>query len=557
MSSATRSPISKFTAFLFFVTGLLLPASDGHTQELEVQLRSRQLVHAEPQRHAIHYRNEAWQPAQTAVIVCDMWDAHHCLNAVRREMEMAPRMNRFLHTLRDQGAFIIHAPSSCMAPYEDHPGRQMAKDAPTAANLPQDIGEWCHQIPSEEEGKYPIDQSDGGEDDDLQEHEKWHEQLASQGRNPKAPWQKQIELLDIEPADAISDSGVEIWNLLESRGIKNILLVGVHTNMCVLGRPFGLRQLSKNGKNVVLVRDLTDTMYNPQRWPYVSHVAGTDLIIEHIEKFVCPTITSDQILGGDAFRFSTDRRPHVVCLIGEQEYNTAKTLPRFFEEHLASTFKYSIVHADPENPNQFLGWKELETADLIFVSVRRRALPSEQLQLLKKKIQTGTPVVGIRTASHAFSLNGGTPPDGHQEWPEFDPIVLGGNYHMHHGNKKETDPKTSIWIHDGAKQHPLVEGLLTEGEKTVTSWLYKTEPLAEGTSVLLMGRVGDRQPHEPVAWTYVNPYGARVFYTSLGHEDDFADPLFSTLLKRSLVWAAGLPHAMEVAKPSAEAQPSR
>ncbi len=49
----------------------------------------------------------------------------------------------------------------------------------------------------------------------------------------------------------------------------------------------------------------------------------------------------------------------------------------------------------------------------------------------------------------------------------------------HHGNKKETNPKTSIWIHGNAKQHHLVQGLLTEGEKTVTSWLYKTEPLAE------------------------------------------------------------------------------
>lgn len=549
MQSATPSPLSKFTKLWFYLSGPLLLVSIGQTQELELQLRSRQPIQTDAQRYGIHFRDEAWLPAQTAVIVCDMWDAHHCLNAVRREMEMAPRMNRFLHSLRDQGTLIIHAPSSCMAPYEDHPGRKIAKAAPAAANLPQDIGEWCHQIPSEEQGKYPIDQSDGGEDDNLQEHEKWHEQLASQGRNPRSPWQSQIALLDIEPGDAISDSGVEIWNLLESRGIKNIMLVGVHTNMCVLGRPFGLRQLSKNGKNVVLVRDLTDTMYNPQRWPYVSHVAGTDLIIEHIEKFVCPTITSDQILGGDTFRFSSDRRPHVVCLIGEKEYNTAQTLPTFFKEQLPSTFRYSIVHADPENPNQFLGWQELKTADLIFVSVRRRALPTEQLDLLKEKIQTGTPVVGIRTASHAFSLNGGTKPEGHQEWPEFDRVVLGGNYHMHHGNKKATDPKTSVWIHGGAKNNPLSQDLLPEGEKTVTSWLYKTEPLAEGTSVLLMGRVGDRQPHEPVAWTYVNPYGARVFYTSLGHEDDFSDPLFTTLLTRSLVWAAGLPHPLEVAKP--------
>ena len=79
--------------------------------------------------------------------------------------------------------------------------------------------------------------------------------------------------------------------------------------MCVLGRPFGLRQMAKNGKKVVLVRDLTDTMYNPKRWPYVSHFAGTDLIVAHIERYVCPTITSDQLLGGKPFRFNNDKRP--------------------------------------------------------------------------------------------------------------------------------------------------------------------------------------------------------------------------------------------------------
>ena len=106
--------------------------------------------------------------------------------------------------------------------------------------------------------------------------------------------------------DAITDNGEEVWSLLEANDVENVLLVGVHTNMCVLGRPFGLRQLSKNGKNIVLVRDMTDAMYNPKMWPYVNHYRGTDRIIEHIEKYVCPTTTSDQILGGKPFRFSGD-----------------------------------------------------------------------------------------------------------------------------------------------------------------------------------------------------------------------------------------------------------
>lgn len=258
---------------------------------------------------AVVTRSEPWHGIQTAVIVCDMWDAHHCLNAVRRSVEMAPRMDAFLKKAREQGCLIIHAPSSCMKHYEGHPGRTIATSAPPAFFLPQGIESWCRHIPAEDGGEYPIDQVGGGEDDDPEEHRKWHEELTAMGRNPKAPWVNQMDGLTIAAGDAISDSGVEIWNLLEARGIRNVVLLGVHTNMCVLGRPFGLRQMAKNGKNVVLVRDLTDTMYDPQKRPFVSHFVGTDLIIEHIEKWVCPTITSVDLLGGKPWRFTTDPRP--------------------------------------------------------------------------------------------------------------------------------------------------------------------------------------------------------------------------------------------------------
>lgn len=247
---------------------------------------------------------EKWEPKQTAIIVCDMWDLHHCKNAVIREREMAPRMNDLLEKARAQGVFIIHAPSSCMKYYEGHPARERAKAAPKAATLPAEIASWCRQIPAEEQGKYPIDQTDGGEDDDLKEHAAWAEELKAKGLNPRAPWTRQIATLKIYDHDAISDSGVEIWNLLEQRGISNVILMGVHVNMCVAGRPFGLRQMAKNGKRAVLVRDMTDSMYNPARWPFVDHFRGTELFIEHLEKYVSPTITSDQILGGKPFTFS-------------------------------------------------------------------------------------------------------------------------------------------------------------------------------------------------------------------------------------------------------------
>jgi lysophospholipase L1-like esterase/nicotinamidase-related amidase len=264
---------------------------------------------------------EQWLPERTAIIVCDMWDLHHCKNAVTREGEMAPRMNEVLEKARGSGVLIIHAPSSCMKPYEGTPARERAKSAPQAARLPDKIAEWCKQIPAEERAVYPIDQADGGEDDDPAEHAAWAKELEGKGLNPKAPWTKQIDVLRIDQdKDAISDSGVEIWNLLEARDIDNVILMGVHVNMCVAGRPFGLRQMARNGKHVVLMRDLTDAMYNPQSWPFVSHARGTELFIAHLERHVCPTVTSDQIIGGQPFAFSNataGRKRLQIILLGD------------------------------------------------------------------------------------------------------------------------------------------------------------------------------------------------------------------------------------------------
>lgn len=274
---------------------------------------------------------ESWLPSRTAIIVCDMWDLHHCKNAVTREVEMVPRMNEVLEKARTQGVLIIHAPSSCMKAYEGTPARERALTAPQAARLPDKIGEWCRQLPSEEMAVYPLDQSDGGEDDDAAEHAAWARELEAKGRNPRAPWTRQIDGLRIDQEkDVISDSGVEIWNVLEARQIDNVILTGVHLNMCVAGRPFGLRQMAKNGKHVVLMRDLTDTMYNPKRWPFVSHARGTELFIQHVEKRICPTVTSVQMLGDvQTFAFSlatAGAKRWQILLLGDS--TTEGSIPR-------------------------------------------------------------------------------------------------------------------------------------------------------------------------------------------------------------------------------------
>jgi nicotinamidase-related amidase len=99
-----------------------------------------------------------------------MWDSHSCKNAVLRVEELVPRMNELLHALRDRGVTIIHSPSDCMEYYKDHPGRSLALQTPKANNLPPLISKWCYKIPAEEQSLYPLDQSDGGNDDDPEQN---------------------------------------------------------------------------------------------------------------------------------------------------------------------------------------------------------------------------------------------------------------------------------------------------------------------------------------------------------------------------------------------------
>src|SRR5205807_2407128 len=144
-------------ALLAFLAVMPAPSSAvGAEAEASIALvlRDRIATGADAGLFQVRERPQRWEPKKTAVIICDMWDLHHCKRAVDRVQEMAPRMNTVIAKLRDQGVFVIHAPSSCMAAYETTPMRQRAKNAPKAKALPADIASWCRQIPAEEKGRY-------------------------------------------------------------------------------------------------------------------------------------------------------------------------------------------------------------------------------------------------------------------------------------------------------------------------------------------------------------------------------------------------------------------
>jgi type 1 glutamine amidotransferase len=235
---------------------------------------------------------------------------------------------------------------------------------------------------------------------------------------------------------------------------------------------------------------------------------------------------------------TTPQSPNVVVMIGEDEYHTWETLPEFAERDLRPRgYRVTIVNQDAADKNNFPGLVEaLRTADLLVVSVRRRTPPSEQLDAVRAHLAAGKPLVGIRTACHAFALRPADPPAAaaHATWQNFDPEVLGGHYTNHHAE----GPPTTVAVASGGETHPILRGI-SVARLVGAGSLYKVSPLEKGTTPLLLGAIPG-QPAEPVAWTHL--YGtkrARVFYTSLGHPDDFKNAEFRRLLGNGVAWALG------------------
>lgn len=251
--------------------------------ELRLTLRRQRLAERNGYRiWQVETEAVAWSAAQTALVLCDVWDRHTCRGAEERLSRLVPRMNEVVRTLRTRGVLIVHAPSDTMPFYEGTPARARALAAPVVEPPPT----LEHDDPP-----LPVDASDGG-CDTLPDHE--HPIFE---RGMPYPWTRQHPGIEIDQArDVISASGRELYNVYRQRGITHVLEMGVHTNMCILNRTFSIKQLVRWGFEVALVRDLTDAMYNPARPPYVSHEEGTRLVVEYIEKFWCPTITSEQLL---------------------------------------------------------------------------------------------------------------------------------------------------------------------------------------------------------------------------------------------------------------------
>lgn len=220
-------------------------------------------------------------------------------------------------------------------------------------------------------------------------------------------------------------------------------------------------------------------------------------------------------------RAADERKATIVLISNEAEYQSSNTLPAF-KRYLETNFAFHCVYLQGEATNDIPGLEALEKADLMVLFARRMTLPPEQLNRFQNYFNSGKPLIGLRTASHAF-----------QNWLAFDREVLGGNYHNHLGNRLVATARKN----PEAASHPILKHVAAE---FVTGGsLYKTSPLAPGTTLLLTGTVPDAEP-EPMAWTHSHK-GARVFYTSLGHPKDFENTSFRQMLVNSIFWGLNRP----------------
>lgn len=220
-------------------------------------------------------------------------------------------------------------------------------------------------------------------------------------------------------------------------------------------------------------------------------------------------------------------RVHMIA--GSEEYDAAASLEEMARHLEALGLARCTLSCAEDRGDDVPELERLHDADVVLVFCRRVTLPPSQLAMLKAWCDAGRPVVGVRTASHAF-----------RNWPEFDREVLGGDYQGH-------GPEAAVTVapEAGQLQHPIVLGLSAWGR---VDKVYRNPQLAADAQVLLRAADG-ADAGTPLAWCRTRSatdrapadgwHGGRVFYTSMGHPHDFAEPRYLGLLTRALQWTAG------------------
>ena len=518
------------TLMLVFVCASVLTNTSRAKSKNANEAIELELQHRGPATGKIIKTKEEIHTARTAIVVIDMWDRHWCRTYTARVANMVPRMNKTLDAARKLGIQVVFAPSDVVDFYKDYPQRKAMQAIPVCP-APEKV---AFSPPPEPKGK---DCCECGPTQPCRSK--------SFGR-----WRRQHPDLNITESDLIGDCNNEreLLNFCQHRGIDTLIYMGVASNMCVLHRKFGMLNMGRYGFNIMFVSDLVqaitanglDPATKTPDWNFTP-AKGSALVQRYLEQYVASSFESRQLINAAGLNpFACDKRPHIVVVIAEQEYKSNETLPTFAKSHLEKDFRCTFLFAranEGQGRNDVPGLEALYDADLLLLSMRRRALPVTQMDHLERYIRSGKPIVGIRVSIVPFQVKPEDRPTGHVIWRDFDQEVLGCHYRGYDKRSRQTG--CDVWVVQKAKNHPILRGVDAKGFHS-TSWLYKLNPLAEGTALLMEGRWSENEPVEPVAFTNTFCDG-RVFFTSLGHPDDFKNELFCKLLVNGVYWALEMP----------------
>ena len=219
----------------------------------------------------------------------------------------------------------------------------------------------------------------------------------------------------------------------------------------------------------------------------------------------------------DTPKAKTDGKKLKVLLIsGSLEYKSDESLADF-QKYIEANYAVECMRAFRKTDDDIPGLEALDACDVAVFFTRRLTIKGEQLERIKKYATSGKPIVAIRTASHGF-----------QNWLEMDKEVLGGNYKGHFG----AGPKCEVTIPDSARNHPVLQGVKPYAS---TGSLYKNPDISKDVTLLMNGAIPKQL--EPITWVREYKSG-RVFYTSLGHPDDFKNESFVRMLVNAIYWTA-------------------
>ncbi len=507
---------ARFLLFAALLVGWATPASESAQPSSYIELTVRQRDGA----GTAFEKAVTLDPAKSAVVVIDMWDRHWCKTYTDRVGNLVPRMNHTLAAARKLGIQVVFAPSDTTDFYKDYPQRKAMQAIPRHP-APETIGFQAPRPPG------PTDHCECGPDEPC-----------GKGR----AWSRQHPGLKIEEGDLIGDcnNGGELLSLCRERGIDTLLYMGVASNMCVQYRSFGIRNMKNHGLRAIVVRDLVEAITangigpDGKPDPNFTPAKGSARIERHIEQHIGPTVASRQLIQAVGMS-PNDGRPHIVFVVAEQEYGTGETLPAFAKKHLEKDFRCTFCFAKGDTGverNDVAGLEALYGADLVVLSMRRRALPVTHMDHLERYIRSERPLVGIRTSVVPFQVQGPIP-SGHVSWRDFDREVLNCHYQGYDSRSRKTGCDVEL-VADAAS-HPVVKRM-TPKEFHSESWLYRMEPVADAVTILMTGRWSDDEPEHPVAWT-TTYNGGRVFFTTLGHPSDFENEAFNVLLLGGIRWA--------------------